>query len=60
MSKQPETVVEERSFSGLAVQKANIRMHKLSHTMKEVRVFVTDNPEITNEDLTKAILIGKI
>ena len=51
----PVAPVEERSFSGLAVQKANIRMHKLSHTMKEVRIFTTDNPEISNEDLTKAL-----
>jgi len=52
--KEPTTpVVEERSFSGQAVQKANIRMHKLSHVMKEVRVFTTEKPDYTIDELTK-------
>ena len=47
--------VKERSFSGMAVQKANVRMHKLSHTMKEVRLFTEATPEITIEELTKLL-----
>ncbi len=52
-----ETVVpvEEQAFSGLAIQKTNIRMNKLSHVMKEVRIFTDDNKDITINELTKLL-----
>ncbi len=56
MSKQEDKpVVEERHFSGIAVQKANMRMHKLSHVMREVRIFTTENPDILVNELTKLL-----
>lgn len=47
--------VTERQYSGIVVQKANIRMHKLSHTMKEVRLVTEAQPDITIEELTKVL-----
>jgi len=54
-AKVVETPVEEKSYSGLAVQKTNVKMHKLTHVMKQVKLYKTENPDITVDELTKKL-----
>ena len=58
MSKtEPTTTVGDTTtpYAGIAIQKANIRMHKLSHTMRELKAIVEAEPDITPVEATKIL-----
>ena len=47
--------VEEQAYSGLAVQRTNVKMAKISAKMKTVRSIVEAQPDITDEELTQLL-----
>jgi len=55
--KVPELVsVDKEQYSGLAIQRTNVKMNKISHKMKDVRKIVEAiEGEVFTEELTKIL-----